>query len=431
MNTPQRLLNRFVAFSSVGKVQVDKDTPLDDADIDKRHKCEIVMEDVIVRTPIYDCNNRDKVVETIRTRAKRVTFNYTEVDDAILAFHYANFFSAADAPTGSQVNEVQSLAVAGAGKVTASLEGRTVISKEIPALATAADVQRILTGASMIFIQPGDLVVTGASSPFTLTFPDTGRLGRANLPLMVGDGGLTVSATTNGVQLLHAMYRSADDVKKRISFALGWDNVEDRVEKYSGFACDSVTPTLNRRQPVQFSASYIGAWEPEIRTEYDIPACVTIKPMMTEDCRLLVNGNWETSDINTLTFPLNDNIPTDESSAYGFDEVDIQDLERADQPTYSLTASIFGSEVDALYTLAQNERTQDPVDVKLHLGMPGHRVSLLVPEGKVKFQNTPLGNAGTLRKSVIQIEIDPFKDGVNAPVKADVYTGQTETFLDS
>ena len=107
MNTPQRLLNRFVAFSSVGKVQVDKDTPLDDADIDKRHKCEIVMEDVIVRTPIYDCNNRDKVVETIRTRAKRVTFNYTEVDDTILAFHYANFFSAADAPTGTPANEVQ------------------------------------------------------------------------------------------------------------------------------------------------------------------------------------------------------------------------------------------------------------------------------------------------------------------------------------
>jgi len=430
MNTPRRLINRFVAFSSAGKAQADKDTPLADVDIDSRHKCEISVEEVVVRNSIFDCGGRDKVTETLRTRALRTTFNYTEVNDQILAMHGAYYFSAADAPTGSPVNEVQTLTVASAGTVSATLEGRTVTSKTIPATATAADVQRILTGTSMVFIQPGDLVVTG-TGPFTLTFPDTGRLGRTNMPTLSGSGGCSVAASVEGSQRLHAMYRSEDDNKVRMGFVLGWDNVTDRVEKYSGFACESFNVTLNRRQPVGLQVSYIGPWDYEILDTYTIPDCVTITPMMTEDCKLKVNGAWETSDVNTAAVNFNDNIATDESSAYGFDEVDIQDLERGDQPTYLITASVFGSEVDDLYDLAINERTQAPVDVQVLLGLPGHRLAILAPKGKVKFQNNKLGNAGTLRKSTLNLDIEPFKDGVNAPVKANAYVNQSTTFLDT
>jgi hypothetical protein len=50
MNSPQRLLNRFLALSGTAKVQTDKDTGLDSADLTARHKCEISMSEVIQRT---------------------------------------------------------------------------------------------------------------------------------------------------------------------------------------------------------------------------------------------------------------------------------------------------------------------------------------------------------------------------------------------
>ena len=122
-------------------------------------------------------------------------------------------------------------------------------------------------------------------------------------------------------------------------------------------------------------------------------------------------------------------MPTDENSAYGFDDIDVQDLERGDNPSYDLTAAIFGSEADALYTLAANERTQSPVDIKIHFGQPGNRFTLLVPYGKVKFQQQRLGFVGALNKSTINLNLTPFKNGSTNPVAAEAYLAQTTAFL--
>lgn len=428
MNTPQRLINRFLALSSTGKVQSAVGTAMAHADFDVRHKAEITMEEIVLRTPIRDCSDRDIVDESIRTRALRFTFNYAEVNDQILAIWAAYFLAASAAPTGTPANEVQTLTQSGAGTAAMTLEGRLVTSRTIPAAATAAQIQSFLTESAMVFIQPGDVVVTG-TGPFTLTFPNTGRLGRANLPTMVGAAGISVAASANGDQNKHAFTRSVDDDKLRFGFALGWATVTDRVELFNDVICESITINLARRQPVNMQVTVICPWSPDIVDDFAIPECVVITPLLTDDCRVKINGAWETSDINNLTVTLNDNIPTDENTAYGFDSVDIQDLERGDQPTYQISGSLFGSEVDAVYDLALNERTQDPVDVQVLLGMPGHRVEYLAPKGKVKFQNNRIGNAGTLRKSVINIDITPYKDDVDPPMKANAYVDQATQFL--
>jgi hypothetical protein len=86
-----------------------------------------------------------------------------------------------------------------------------------------------------------------------------------------------------------------------------------------------------------------------------------------------------------VAIPLNDNVPLDDS-AYGFDGIDPDLLARAKQVIYSANATIFATEADAISLLAENERTQDPVDVKYHFGQPGNRTTILAPMSKIKFQ---------------------------------------------
>jgi hypothetical protein len=143
----------------------------------------------------------------------------------------------------------------------------------------------------------------------------------------------------------------------------------------------------------------------------------------------LINANWETTDLSTLTAPFNDNVPTDDQSAYSFDSIDVQYLERGDNPSYEITAAVFGSEADALYTLAKNERTQSPVDMKIHFGQPGNRFTILAPYTKIKFQQQRLGFVGALNKSTIQIAPTPFKNGATNPVAGEAYLAQSTAFL--
>lgn len=429
MNSPQRLLNRFLALSGTAKVQTDKDTGLDSADLTARHKCEISMSEVIQRTEVRDCRGQDLMDETLRSRALRFTFNYSEVTPQILAMWAAYFFGAAASPVGTPANEQQTITVTGDGTLSLTLEGRTVTTKTIPETGlTAAKIRDALTTAAMIFIHPGDVAVTG-TGPYVVTFQ--GRLAHANLATMVGSGGFAVAGTTNGDQNKHVGSRSTGTQKVRFSFALGWDNVSDRVEKYVGYVCESFQPKLDRRQNVSLSVTVIGPWEPEIVTDFSIPDCVNITPLRTDDCKIEINSAWETPDVNTERYNLNDNVPTDETSAYGFDEVDVQDLERGDTPAYSITAGIFASEVDAIYQLAYNERTQDPVDYRTHFGQPGNRFSLLSPGTKIKFQDQRMTAAGALRKSVVQITGTPFKIDSNPPISWEAYLDQSTAFLTS
>lgn len=440
-NNPQRLLNRFLAMSGVGYVQSAIDVGIADADIDTRHKCDITMEEIVLRNDTRDCRGQDLINQNLRTRGLRLTLNYSEVTPAILAFWAAYYFGASANPTGSPLDEVQTITRTGTvsgGTFTLALtlEGRTVTTTPIAWNATNAAIQDALTAARMKFIQPGDVVVTGTwGTAITVTFG--GRLAKANLANLVADvtsltgsiPGLTVANSAQGAQYFHAITRSTGTEKSRFSFVLGWDTVTDRFEKYIGFVCDTFNPSFPRRQNATLQVSLIGPWEPEILTSLTVPECENITPLLTDDCKVLIDGNWETTDINTLSINLNDNVPTDEASAYGFDDVDIQTLERGDQPTYGITTGIFASEADAVYQLAYNERTEAPVDVKIHCGQPGNRLSILAPYAKVKFQNNRMTTAGTLRRSVVQLDITPFSSGGLPPVKAEAYVDQSTAFL--
>jgi hypothetical protein len=144
---------------------------------------------------------------------------------------------------------------------------------------------------------------------------------------------------------------------------------------------------------------------------------------------VLIDSIWETLDINTLGLTLNDSVPVDESAAYGWDSPDVQDLERGDQPQFDMTGSVFASEVDNIYDKAANERTEDPVPIILHLGMPGDRVTFNIDYGKLKFADNRWGTAGTLNKSTVNFVATPYRLDSNFPVEAEAALDQATAFL--
>lgn len=269
----------------------------------------------------------------------------------------------------------------------------------------------------------------------TLTFAR--RLARANLPqlvvdnaLITGGGSILNANVTNGNQNFHTSTRSVSDVKLLTGFALGWDDVTDRVEIYAGFAVESWNPTVNRDGNAGLQVSLIGPWEPDsIPTDFDIPDCINIDPLLAQDCSLLVDGNIQTTDVNSETITLNDNVPIDRLSAFGFDSVDVQRLQRGNQPADTISMGVFGTEVDAIYQLAYLERTEDPVPVIARFGMPGNRCTVLMPLTKIQFQGNRWAFVGGLQLGVVQLEGTAYASAPDTPVSAEAYLDQATAFL--
>lgn len=429
-NTRDELVNRFVAFSGQGKVQSAIGTAQPNADIDTRDKCTITREEVITRRDVRDCRNEDLTDSQIITRLARYTLNYAEITPQLYARWFSWFAGASAAPTGTPANEVQTLTVSADGTLSLTLEGRTVTTKTIASAGiTAAKIQAALTTSRMFFIHPGDVVVTG-TGPFTLTFPHTGRLGRANLPLVVGTGGMVVTASANGDQNYHAFTRSASRVKKRFSFILGYEDNTGTLEKYADFVCETFQPQASLTADPSLTVTILGPWDYDsLEPTYTVPDCVNPDPLRSEDCKLEVNGAFQTADLNTMANNLNDNVPVDRLSAFEYDGMEVQRLLRGKQPTYNSTASIFGISDAAVYILAENERTQAAVDIIQHYGLPGNRFTLIYPNAKVRFQNNREAFVGAVEFAAINLEFVPFVDGVNPPINGEAYLDQTAQFL--
>lgn len=441
-NNPQRQIDRFLVVSDVCYIQPDIDTALDPANLNWRHKADISWEEVVIRRPSRDCKNRDLISEKITARGLRMTLTYTEVTAEIYAFWAALFMGASTAPTGTPQNEEQLLARTGTVnsgdfKLRMVFEGRTVTTAPIAYDASNADIIAALTHSRMLFIQPGDVDITGTWGGGGLTIEFIGRLANANLPLLTvvdstvgGGGSVGVTSVQNGDQNFHEFTRSAANEKAYFSFALGWDSVTDRVEQYAGYAVEQFNPSANLDENGQLQVVIVGPWEPyAILDTFSIPECENITPLVSEDVKVIINSNYETTDINNHSWAFNDNVPVDKRAAYGFDSVDITRLMRGDQPSYEGTTGVFASEEDPIYLLGVNERTQDPVPHVTHFGQPGDRFSIIANETKIKFGQNRITYAGSLNESVVNVIETPYKDGSDAPVSFQAWTSQTEQLL--
>lgn len=440
-NTREELVNRFVAFSGAGKVQSAIGVAQPNGDIDTRDKCTITREEVVTRRDVRDCRDEDLTDSQIITRLARYTLNYAEVTPQILARWFALFAGASAAPVGTPADEVQSLTrtgtvSGGTFRINLTLEGRTVQTKDIAWNASNADILAALTTSRMFFIHPGDITIGGTwGTAITITF--TNRLGDANLPAVTITNNLTGSApgisvaqVTPGDQNYHALTRATSRIKKRFSFVLGYEDNTGTIEKYADYVCESFQPQSSLSTDPSLTVTILGPWDYDsLEPTFTVPACVNPDPLRTEDCKLEVNGTFQTQDLNSLTNNLNDNVPIDRLSAFAYDGIEVQALVRGRQPNYQSSASVFGIQDAAVYVLAQNERTQAPVEVIEHYGLPGNRFSLIYPNAKVRFQGNRTTFVGAAEFGAINIDIVPFVDGVNPPISGEAYLAQSTQFL--
>ncbi len=178
------------------------------------------------------------------------------------------------------------------------------------------------------------------------------------------------------------------------------------------------------------TVTILGPWDYDsLEPGLTIPDCVNPTPLRTEECKIEINSVFATADLNSMTNNLNDNVPIDRLSAFPYDGIDVQNLIRGKQPTYTGTASIFGIYDAPQYILAYNERSQPPVPVVEHYGMPGNRFSLIYPKGKIRFQTNREAFIGQAEFAAVQLDIVPFKDDTDPPINGEAYLDQATAFL--
>lgn len=427
MNSSFRQTNLSAVFSQFSKQQTAKDVALADSLLVERHKCTISETDNIEKTIFYDCE--EKFVDDINVFRGRKTFSfvYSAVSPEILAFWASYYFGATSAPTGASANEVQTLtrtATGGTFKLSITLEGRTGTTAPIAFDATDAEVKAALTKKGSTIeniIKDGDVTVSGDAITFA------GRLVGADLPLLVIDGAnltggtVTVAETTPG-DAKYIPFVRATAAKPLFSFALVDITGVQPAEKFYNAVCGSFEPSLNASGDISLTVGVECNYYAEDIAGFAIPPCINYKPLPTSDCRIQINGAWETLDVFTELISLNDNLVAD----YGFDSFSPDVIDTGDQPTFSINGQVFGVKSDPLGVIVTN---REKAEIITHFGMPGHRFSLIAPSVIFEPQSNSRQFAGTRNRAVISFNGTPARDGVNAPVRAEFISPDASTYL--
>lgn len=446
-NERVRAIYQYFGVSGAGKKQSALGVYQPNADLDTRDKCSVTISDNVNRNVQYDCDGVDKIREPITDRDTVMTLDYSEdgFTPQILARWLAYQQGVAAAPTGATTNEVQTLTKTGTvtgGTFTISLthEGKTGLTEPIAynasnAVILAALLKKTGTATAMgKLIKSGDVSLGGLiTTALTLTF--TGRFAASNMAqvviddaLITGGGTIEETTTTPGDQKVHAITRSTDGTLPLFSIITGDKNGGYDHMKYGDAVVNKISFSTAQTagavvgMTVEIFCNYTSEREPS----YSVPACVSITPVKVEDVKVKIAGTWETPDVSAMTGELDNVVPR--GAAFAFDDIDISNAyQRGDRPNYGFTFSIYGSPDTTLYQTAEAEETDgNDVEMIVHIGQMGNRVSITGADTKIKFQNSRMGFAGELRQSTINIVATPYN---SPPLTYLAVISQTATFL--
>jgi hypothetical protein len=434
---PQRRKKAYYAFSSIFKKQSADGTPLADEDLDERHNCTVEFSDQVEKEEHLDCEQADIDDEEVTAQFKTATLTYASITAQRLFGWICLLLSSTAAPTGTAQNEIQTATNAdidgGAAPMTFEFEGRTGTTGAIAYNASAATFQAALEALSSI--GEGNVAVTGSLAT-GLAVEFQGSLAKANMPLLTfaagfTDGGSPVTPvfvqTQAGGNKYHAAVRSTDDQLAKTSYGCGYDSVTAAdPEKYFDQIVQSVSFTYNRRRRLSAVVTLSGRFTPADMESFEAPECVNPRGIHGRDCRIKINGSFLTKEFWSGTVTLNNESPTGDD-AFPDDDIEIQEQQRGDQPRYPISMQILGSKGDTIDNLLT---ARAKVPIEFHLGKPGDRCSVILPQVKLWRASNPRPYVGELNRSAHGIDAIPHKDGtLKAPLRAEAYLDQTEQFL--
>lgn len=410
----RRRADLLVALSGSAAVQSNFDTRMDEDAIDTAWAMTSDnypnVEQQIDR--ILDCQQQDLVAKETLRRIMRFDLDY-EADPILMAIHLAYMMSVAASPTGTPADQVerftQGVGLSGGFWRIGVLVGSVV--KPTQPLAWNATALEVKTAVENIsYVGRGNITVTLNVDHWDLTLVNNWAKGGITFSVITTDlvgGTITRATQTPAVQFSHALTRISGFQPVAFGLVAGFRNSDKRPKFYKSVVANTLTFRGSHADPrVTASMGVIGSGEVEtVSSGWVTPDCQIYRPARFRDTSLVIAGvdyalgnllrDYEVSFSNGLV---------DDDDPYTAQDEDIHRLERADQRPFTINAGILGEEGDTIHQLAEGLAEEA---CSLRIGRPGRSVLFTIPKGSISLRNPVIGYDGTVKRSKVQIQIEP------------------------
>lgn len=408
-------------MSGVGLKQVDKDTPLDIADLDTRINVTSrnwVNTDKTIED-IFDCVAEEVVSREVTRIIRRLPIE-GEFSGSIAAVLAAYAWGVAAAPTGATANEVKTITVdATGGSFTLRLvyDGITSDIITIPYGTTAARFKYLLESLDNVGF--GNTTVTKLADVYTITF--VGKRAAGNIPAfalvsagLTGGAGTVIEATTTpGSQRQHNITElpSGSYQPPYTSFGVAFEDEAGSERMLTGAVLANLRFTLPENNgKITFAGDIIS--RNLIPAALVIPACAVIRPARTADSIFTYDGVDYTDILKGAEVGFDNGILTGDS-AYTGRGVRPSRLERANRRTRTFTVGLLGGVTSGIYTEAESNPEANTLRAaSLRIGAEGDSLTVNVPNALAELATAGgLSFDGESEEAVNRLTLTPTKQG--------------------
>jgi hypothetical protein len=437
--TDRRRADLVVAFSGVGAIQTNFDTPRAEAVLDTAWP---VTSDSYPNVSqeldrILDCSQQDLVAKEVVRRLVRFDIDY-DADPKLVAIHLAYLLGVAAAPTGTPANEVQTItstATGGTGRIGVVVGSVTKYTPQLVFNVAAVDMKTALENIN--FIGRGNVTVSLAAGVYTITWVNNHA--NDNIASLVVDGALltggswTPATTTQGAQRSHHITRISGFQPPAYGMAVGFRNSDKPMRLFKSVVADTLRITGSHNQPrVNVNWGMVASAEvSNVSGSYVVPACQVYRPARFRDTSLVIDAVDYALNNTLRDFEITySNGLIVDDDAYTAQDEDIHRAERADQRTLNINAGILGELGDPIHALAE---ALGEVAVTTRVGRTGNGIIFNLPKGSVSLRNPVLAYDGTAKRSKVQTMVEPelIPGDATTPFTVDALVGIASTLLGS
>lgn len=383
---------------------------------------------------IFDCTGEEILDELVTRRIARLSIEF-DVSAKFLAWLTAFGFGVAASPSGgAAANEVQTITIdATGGTFTITVPTYDGLpAGTTPALAWNASAATVRAALEAI-VGEGNVAVSLASLVYTITFQND--LASFNMPALTTNAALltggastaVVATTTPGTNYSQAISRIGVGTYQGplTSIIVGFRGSSRDPVMWRDVGVNSFEVNWRAGEKVTGRAELVGNADLVAVPGFTLPNCEDVTAIRASQVRLTHDGVIIPNRAGQLTYS-NEFLTGD--NPYTTDDIDIQNLERADRRRQAISYQVLGEPGDALYVAAQ---ARTVVALGLRIGRAGDNVLYQTPTSRTVFDTPRLGFEGEARSSQIRLRNLLYKQSGNSatPINAVANVNQSTAFL--